>query len=275
MRIGLSLPARTFMPEESKQLDSSYNAFDNLIYGYNTAKSLGYDYIEAAVGAVNELSKSEFEELKRMIREGKFFLQICNCFIPTDMKLFEVPFEKVSEFVENSMHRMSELGVKTVVFGSGAARMRPEDTDILSGTEFLKKFLSLCSDIGKKYDIETSLENLNNTETNLINTVSEGAGVVRELNKSNILLLADAFHMSIENENYLSVSKNSDIISHFHISEAPGRVFPGKFKGAYLLSFIDYLKLNEIDKDITVECVFDDFESEAKSAIEFLKERLQ
>ncbi len=274
MKFGLSLPAKTFMPEDSKKLGDDYNAFENLIYGYGVAKKLGYDYIEAAVGAVNDLSDNELIRLKELVDEGKFSLEICNCFIPADIRMFQVPFKTIEDFVEKSMFRMSSLNVKTVVFGSGAARMRPDGIDISAGNDFLKKFLTLCGNIGSKYGISTSLEQLNSTETNLINTVKEGASLVRELNLSNVFLLADVFHMSIENEDFTSVSDNLDIISHFHVSEAPGRVFPGKFRGDYIQNFLSFINSTDTDKDITVECVFDDFESEARSALEFLKEKI-
>lgn len=274
MRIGLSLPARTFMPEETKQLDNSYNAFNNLLYGYNFAMHTGYDYVEAAVGAVNELTDSELQELAELSKSGKFSLEICNCFIPGNIPIFHVPFETLETFVDNSMRRMSVLKVEKVVFGSGVARMRPDSVTVAEGNDFLAKFLTMCSKTGIKYGISTLLEQLNSTETNLINTVSEGADAVRNLNLPNISLLADVFHMSVENEDVSVIAQNIDIISHFHVSEAPGRVFPGKYGGDYIKKFGTVLKKHGIDKDITVECVFDSFEEEAEKALGFLKEEV-
>ncbi|MBQ3149776.1 MAG: sugar phosphate isomerase/epimerase [Clostridia bacterium] len=272
MRIGLSLPAKTFMPEETKGIDADFNPFESLVYGYNTAIKIGYDYIEAAVGVINDLTEEEMEKLCGMIDEKRFSLEICNCFIPSDIPVFGTDDKKMREFAESSMKRMSLLNVRKVVFGSGAARMVPCDVSASDADKKLCDFLKMCGEVGERYGITTVLEPLNSTETNIINTLSEGACAVMAANCANVSLLADVFHMSVEGEDVADVKKFDNLISHFHVSEAPGRVFPGKFGGEYIKKFGNVLKTAGIDKDITVECVFDDFEKEAAESFAFVKE---
>ena len=259
------------MPEDKTASTVKQNPFDYLIYGYNTAKVLGYDYIEASVSTVNDLAENELQQLAYLSESGDFSLKICNCFIPSSLQLFETPFSKIESFVKKSMKKMSFLGVDRVVFGSGKARMRPEEISESDGLDVICRFLDLCSHTGYEYNISTALEQLNSTETNVINTVSEAAKAINNFSESNLFLLIDVFHMAVENEDINNICKHIDSVSHFHVSEAPGRVYPGKYNSEYLRRFIKLLKNNKIDKDITVECVFNDFEKEAEISINYLK----
>jgi len=104
--------------------------------------------------------------------------------------------------------------------------------------------------------------------------MAEGAEIVRWLNSPEIVLLADAFHMAIEGETAEVILNNEDILSHLHISEAPGRVYPGKFGGEYLIKLGKDLLKAGFNKDATVECCFDDFKIEGPEALRFVKEKM-
>jgi sugar phosphate isomerase/epimerase len=57
-----------------------------------------------------------------------------------------------------------------------------------------------CGEAAAKYGVPFIYEPLNRYETNLINRLAEGAKYIEDNNLENIVLLADLFHMNIEEE---------------------------------------------------------------------------
>ena len=271
MKIGCSLPAKTFMPEYKEQ-QTAYDPLESLLYGYETAMRIGYDYIEAAVGVLHDLSEEQLQLLARKVKSDSFRLQYCNCFVPPEIPLCTAPMEQIEAFVHSTMCKLDMLDVRTVIFGSGAARRFPDGMTKEAACERICAFLKLCNAVGSDYGITTAVEPLNSTETNIINSAAEGAEWIRKLDLPYVRLLPDMFHMAMENEDPHVLTENEDIIVHLHASEAPGRVFPGKFGGAYLKKCGEVLRASHWTKNITVECVFSDFESEAVQALKFMKE---
>ena len=271
MQFGCSLNSKTFMPEFTGNLDG-YDPYEGLVRGYDLMKRIGYDYIEASVGVVHDLSDAQLADLAQKTKDGLFELRYCNCFIPGRIPLCTAPEKDIHEYVDETMRRLDLLGVKSVVFGSGGARRRPDGMEKAQATEKIAAFLTYCNTAGARYNIKTIIENLNKNETNILNTVAESAELVRALNLPYIALLADLFHMSIEQEDLQVLSDNCDLISHIHVSEAPGRVYPGKLAGNYFMQCVDKLHAAGYDRDVSVECTFIDMETEAAAALKFLKE---
>ena len=88
-----------------------------------------------------------------------------------------------------------EIGLKVMVLGSGTARNIPEG---FSRDEAVKQFTELCRQLAKvaeQYNVVIAIEPLQHSETNFINTVSEGADIARAVNNSHLGVLADFFHM--------------------------------------------------------------------------------
>ncbi len=274
MQIGVALMGGSFMPEYKDGGREAKTAFDRLIEGYALALGMGYDYIEASAGEILALSEGELNELIRLTREGEFSLRYVNSFVRADLKICTAEREDLVAYVDFTSDRISRLGVKVIVFGSGLARMRPNDMPFEECQKRYLDFVGICAEAGEKYGLVFALEPLNRGETNILNSVAEGLEIVKSLVRPEIRILADAFHMSLEGEEAGTLIENSAFITHLHVSEAPGRVYPGKFGGTYLSDFLQNLKKASFSKDITVECVFDNFEKEGPLALKFVKEKL-
>jgi sugar phosphate isomerase/epimerase len=55
-----------------------------------------------------------------------------------------------------------------------------------------------CTEFAKKYNVRLTLEPVNRYESNFINTLNEGIEFIKRVGASNLGLLADTFHMNIE-----------------------------------------------------------------------------
>lgn len=272
MDIGCALMGGSLMPEVKAGAPAQDSAYDRLTTGYRDALAMGYDYIEASVGEILALSERELADLIAASRRGEFVLRYVNSFVRPDLKICTAPLEELERYALEVIRRVALLGVKVLVFGSGKARECPPEMPLEEGRRRFEEFTALCGKIAQGCGVKIALEPLNRTETNILNSVAEGAQVVRKLNSAAVVLLADAFHMDLEGETAAVILENSDILSHLHISEAPGRVYPGKFGGAYLKTLALELKAAGFQSDVSVECVFDDFINEGPEAFRFVKE---
>lgn len=243
-----------------------------LLAGYKAVMETGYDYAETSVGMLMKLTEEELEQLAAKKDAGEFGIQSCNSFLPGDFRVADpASLPELTEYVEEAMRRMSRLGVKIVVFGSGKARMLPEQ-DVAAEIHAIEEFLRMCDEKGRKYDITVVIEPLNKKESNVFNSVSEGASMVRKLNLENVKLLADSFHTFCENEYLCALEENSDILRHVHVAETPDRTYPGKDGGEYLKEFAKHLHGAGYEGRVSIECHFDDFVKEIQLSYPLMRQ---
>ena len=87
--------------------------------------------------------------------------------------------------------------------------------------------LRKCTEFAKKYNIRLTLEPVNRYESNFINTLNEGIEFIKRVGASNLGLLADTFHMNIEEVSiYDSIIQAKDYITHVHFADS-NRWAPG------------------------------------------------
>ena len=125
----------------------------------------------------------------------------------------------------------------------------------------------------KKYDVVISLEPLNTKECNFINSVAEGGEIVRAVNHENFRLLADIYHMLMENESPSNINKYGDLLYHTHIAEKTGRTAPGVNNE----DFTPYLKaLKEVKYEgrMAIECSWNDLEEQAAPALSVMRSQI-
>ena len=240
-------------------------------------QAAGYDYIEGKLNQFALWSDEEFESVLELFSSAEIKMETVSLLLPKSMTVIGDKFSKVElmTFLDRAFARMDALDSKLVVFGSGKSRNRPENMPYGAAFRRLAEVARLTGKIAAKYGLTIALEPLDGEETNIINTASEGFRWVRNLDLPYVRILPDLFHMAMEKEDPNVLVQNENLIVHLHASEAPGRVFPGKFGGEYLKKCGEVLRSFGWTKDITVECVFSDFESEADMALKFMKEAFE
>ena len=197
-----------------------------------TAYKSGADYYE--INAMAELAKASDEEFIKIKERVDGFDKIkpysSNGLVSPDIKLCgpDLDLKVVGFYAEKVLCRLASLGVKIAVLGSGTAREVPEGYDKKTAYKELLTCAEIFANEAKKHNQTIVLEPLNKAETNIFNTVQEGADFVRELNLDNFRLLADFYHVLKDGEGYDGILKNADIISHIHIANKERRFFTEK-----------------------------------------------
>lgn len=87
--------------------------------------------------------------------------------------------------------------------------------------------LRKCTEFAREYNIWLTLEPVNRYESNFINTLNEGIEFIKRVGASNLGLLADTFHMNIEEVSiYDGIIQAKDYITHVHFADS-NRWAPG------------------------------------------------
>jgi len=180
----------------------------------------GYDYVELTVGEIlPEESEEKFVGVKEKIKKFSLQPEVFNCFIPGEIKVVgdKIDSPRLKNYLEVSIRRIAELSGKIIVFGSGGARKVPEGFPFEKAYQQLIDFLDLAADIAKNEGIVIVIEPLFKPATNIINSVKEGLQLTKDVDRKEVRLLADLFHMEEEDEPFTNLLATKDYLVHIHI----------------------------------------------------------
>lgn len=187
------------------------------------------DYMEFPVAALHvEGQASAFEELRRALEGAPLQVEAFNGFIPGHHRVTgpEIDHAKVLEFCDVALERINALGGEVVVLGSGKARNVPEG---FSHAKALEQFTEFCHDLAplaQKHNVTVVIEPLNTREDNLINTVAQGSTVVDEVWHPNLQVLADFYHIFVDDEPLQNTVNAGTRLQHTHLADT-GRITAG------------------------------------------------
>ncbi len=239
-------------------------------------RKTGYDFIECPVGIVEPgKGEEEFKTIKNQLKDTNLLFYAFNIFIPGDLKITgpEVDFLALEDYVEIVLSRVQSLGGKVIVFGSGGARRVPEKFSRVDAWMQIKRFLEMVADKAGQYNITIAIEPLRSEETNIINTLEEGLQMAREVNRAEIRVLVDLYHMVQENEPFEHIKDAGELLVHVHVADT-GRFYPGSGDYDYD-TFLEMLSDINYDGGISIECNWDNKEDEVKKALSFLKNKVR
>ena len=240
------------------------------------AKKCGLDYLEANVSSFlcPESGDSVFTANREALA-GSLPIYSANGYFPGSIKVVgpQAETERAIKYSETAIRRASEIGIKVLVLGSSGSRSIP---DGFSREEAEKQFLALLKGIAptaEKYGVVVAIEPLQHSETNFINTVSEGAAIARQAGSPNICVIADFFHMARVGEAPESIIENADKLVHCHIAEKEERTPPGA-KGDDFTPYYKALQEIHYTGRISIECGWKDIESQLPVAVKTMKEQI-
>ncbi len=194
-------------------------------------KAAGFAYLEGSVG--RDLMPGNTEtDFKIKIKEFdtcSLPVIACNGFLPGTLKVTgpDAREDTVLKYAEKAFRRAQSAGIRIIVFGSSGARSVPDGFDPLQARSQMVDLLKKMGPLARIYGVTIAIENLQKSETNFINTVSEGLSIAMEVNDPNIRILADIFHMMRENEGPEILMGAGNYLVHCHIAEIRERTAPG------------------------------------------------
>lgn len=232
----------------------------------------GFDYIDGKLNQIAAFSDEEFSSVLSLMETTPLKMERASLLYPKTMALLGDEYDEkaMREYLEKAFGRMNELSCPLVVFGSGKSRMLPEGMKWTEGFLTLVRVTQLTADIASDYGVDIAIETLNRSETNMINTLTEGAALQAVVGRKNVGLLADAYHMRKEGEDMNKIIYCSPLM-HTHIALKEGRAFPVE-ECAEVEEFFDVLKKSGYDGTMSIEGKSENVEEDSVKALTVLRE---
>ena len=127
--------------------------------------------------------------------------------------------KKAEEFIKAIVNTAGSLGAPAIV-GSMQGRWG-DGADHTTALCRLLEALARIGDYAEQYRVPILYEPVNRYETNLINNVGEAAKLVAGIESGNVKLLADLFHMNMEEANIAEALRyGGERIGHVHFVDS-------------------------------------------------------
>ncbi len=238
---------------------------------------LGYDFIEPSVSAVVSMTDKEFEQAEKALAKSRIRCEAFNMLFPGGVKLIgrQHDMDAVRSYIRKALPRVSKLGGRIVVFGSGGARSIPEGCEYDTAIRQLTDICRVLGDIAEPLDITVVMEPLNSKDCNLVNTVKQGLELVQKVDHPRFKLLADLYHMRLENETMDILAKAGSLLQHCHIACGAERAFPVQSNATESGGFLETLKTIGYENRLSVEGITGDFAADAAESYQYLRRVLE
>ena len=233
----------------------------------------GYDYIEPNLQQIYFMSDEEFIVAKMKVDASPIKCEAFNCLIPGDFKVVgeDVDYNKNLDYAKKAISRASQLGCQVIVIGSGGARNLPEQFTYEKAQEQFIQFVRMVSDVAKEYNIISVIEPLCKKDCNFINYIPEANEIAKIVERENVKILADLYHMYTGNEDLSHLSQYADLLFYIHIANPIGRFYPALSDEYNYDQFFAELKKIGFDKRISIEADTENRPLDLEKSMELLK----
>lgn len=227
-------------------------------YLYYTKKAarLGFDILEIAASPLPDYTQEQIQALRSCAKENGIRLTAGHGPAPDCNIASADPaiHAHALEFYSRLFDVMEQLGIDLI--GGGIYSYWPVDyakpIDKEGDWKRSVEGVSEMADIAAKHNITLCLEVLNRFEGYLLNTSQEGTRFVKEVNKENVKVMLDTFHMNIEETSIGDAIRTAGpLLGHFHTGEC-NRLVPGKGRTPWR-EIHDALRDIKYDKAVVME----------------------
>ncbi len=196
--------------------------WEGLEHAFKRASALGYDAVEIFAPGPDAVDRNE---LRGLIAKNKVSVAAVGTgagMVKSGLSLTDNDEGKRSaacDFVRQMIDFGAEFAAPAII-GSMQGRWGPE-IDKESAIGFLANALNELGDYAASKQVVLIYEPLNRYETNLVNTISDGVELLNSIESQNVRLLADLFHMNIEEVNLAdAIRQGGEKIGHVHFVDS-------------------------------------------------------
>lgn len=198
-------------------------------------KDLGFDVLEIACGDFHKYPMSYFEELGGAAREQG--IELTGGYGPRPEHNISsadpLTVKTAFSFYEDIFPKMQVAGVSSIG-GAGYSYWPVDYTKEIDKAGDLKRSIANMrhlADIAQEFDILLYMEVLNRFEGYLLNDTEEGIEYVLSVDRKNVKLMLDTFHMNIEEDSIGdAIVSAGALLGELHVGEPNRRPpQPGRF----------------------------------------------
>ena len=199
--------------------------WDDLPAACRHARELGFDAIELFAPGPDAISQSDLAQLLKSHQLNLAAVGTGAGWVKHKLSLTSpeaVVRDRAIEFIRSMIDFGGVHGAPAII-GSMQGRWGDGVTKE-QAFEWLRNALNELGEYAERHNVPLIYEPLNRYETNLINTVAAGVELMESLKTRNVRLLADLFHMNIEESDLAAALKlGSCWIGHVHFVDSNRR----------------------------------------------------
>lgn len=227
---------------------------------WDLVQSIGYAGIELQ-GKGGPAFADRLPELKEAARSGVVMPTVC---VVTDTFIGDFDPERRARALgtmKSLLSVIAEIGgsgaITPAAYGLHSNRLPPFEAPRSPDQDraVLIDMLGQLGDHAKAEGVAVYFEPLNRYEDHMVNTLAQGVSICRELGHGSVRLMADLFHMSIEEADpAASLRDAGDWVDHVHLADS-NRLEPGQGHTDFAPPFRALMERN-FDGYCAIECRF-------------------
>lgn len=241
-------------------ISTSDAAFDSLAFkgdlvkGLQMARKIGYDAVEIAVRDPKKVDVDEIELIAKDLQmdvaavgTGQAFLAEGLNLIDPDENIQKRTIERLKDHIDFASHFSSKVII-------GFIRGNRKHRSVEEVSNLFVEHMRCLADYALSRKVTLVIEPLNRYEIDFLNTLGQTFEVVQMIDRTNVGILADTFHMNIEEariEESLRLVANK--LFHFHVADS-NRWAPGTGHYDFKSTFETLHKIG-YEGYISVECL--------------------
>lgn len=221
----MKLAIATFLPKNAFEISQNQKW---LRRRFAATSRLGYEGIELLIENPLKIDVGKLEELAHAydlgipaIGTGPTYLTYGLSFADPDGEVRTAAVKRVGDYlaVASNMGALVIIGLVRGKIGTNASYKR--------AWRRIRRCLSECALNAEDLGVTMVLEPINRYETSLINTIDEASQMVEEVRSDNVKVMADTFHMNIEEASTTeALLKAGKSLAHVHVADS-NRLAPG------------------------------------------------
>ncbi len=191
-------------------------------------KKLGFDILEVACHNFSDTENEYLYQLKEaadaegIILTGGYGNDATHNISGADPMIVKAAFDKF----EKTFQKMNIAGIK--LLGGSLYSYWPVDYSLpLNKKEDMKRGIEnvrILADMAAEYEITLGMEVLNRFEGYMLNTCEEAVDFVSKIDRPNVKVMLDTFHMNIEEDSFGdAIRMAGKYLGHLHLGEANRR----------------------------------------------------
>ncbi len=201
----------------------------DLLRGMECAKQLGYAGVEISVLDSTKVERDGILRTLERLKLRVFALATGQTYYTDGYSLYDADEDKRMRAVERVLGHIDlarELDCKVILGGIRGTIKGPRES-----AEALRacggRAIGECAEYARERGVELLLEPINRYETNVVNTLKEGAELIAQLGARNLTLLPDTFHMNIEESDIpKNLAQAGGLVGYVHVADS-NRWAPG------------------------------------------------
>jgi sugar phosphate isomerase/epimerase len=199
----------------------------DLDLGLQKAAELGYDGVELSLRTAEDIEISQLQARLATLNLQVYGIATGQTYYNDGFSLFSAAAEERERAVQRIkalIDLASQLGAMVIIGGvRGKITTGDYRTEFAKGREAIRELAQAA----QEKTVTLLIEPVNRYETNVLNTLAQGMELIEELGFANLKILADTFHMNLEERSLIDALRAArNYLGYVHCVDS-NRLAPG------------------------------------------------